>query len=330
VILTRTPLRLSLGGGGTDLPHYAEEHGGFVVSATIDRYVDVALSPGRIDQPVRFSHDRTVTAARVSDLDHAITREALVMLDHPADATVVSMGRVPAGTGLGSSGAYSVGLLHALHAWRCESRSGDQLAAEAWHLECERLCRPVGKHDHYMAALGGVQRLRIDREARVRASQVPLGDDFTAELARVLVLAYTGRCRDSGPILARQDRPAGRVGAGHYLHDIKRIGQAVAAELAAERLTELGPLFDQHWSVKRTASGVTDPALDDLYATARRNGARGGKLLGAGGGGFFLFVVDPDATGRLRTVLRERGLTPMPFRFTSAGSRVLLNEPEGD
>jgi D-glycero-alpha-D-manno-heptose-7-phosphate kinase len=331
VIVTRTPLRISLGGGGTDLPNYAAAHGGFVLSAAIDRYVYVVLRHGRVDARVRFSHDETSVVDHVGDLGHAITREALRGFGCDTGVEVASLGSVPAGTGLGSSGAYCVGVLRALHAWRGDEPAPADLAEQAWALEHERLGRWVGKQDHYLASLGGVQALHIGREGAVRAERLDLDAGCLAELSGMLLLAYTGRRRDSHDVLTAQDRPPARRGAGTggALHEIKRIGRDIAAALTDGRTTAFAELLHQHWKVKRASAGqMTDPWLDHVYETARQRGARGGKLLGAGGGGFFLFAVDPGARSAVVAALRDEGLPIVPFAFAAAGTEILLDDKE--
>jgi D-glycero-alpha-D-manno-heptose-7-phosphate kinase len=242
---------------------------------------------------------------------------------------------VPAGTGLGSSGAYCVGVLRALHAWRGDEPAPADLAEEAWEVEHRRLGRWVGKHDHYLASLGGVQALHIGRDGSVRPEPLDLDERCTAELSDTLLLAYTGRRRDSHRVLTTQDHPtaarrAGGAssGAGGGLQEIERIGREIAAALAAGRIAAFADLLHQHWKVKRASGGVTDTWFDHVYETARRRGARGGKLLGAGGGGFFLFAVDPQSRRAVVSALREEGLPPVPFAFAPAGTEVLLDDKE--
>lgn len=332
MIVTRTPLRISLGGGGTDLPNYAKAHGGFVLSAAIDRYVYVAVRHGRVDGRVRFTHEGSDVTDHAGDLGHGITREALRGFGCDHGVEVASLGSVPAGTGLGSSGAYCVGVLRALHAWRGDEPAPAELAEEAWELEHRRLGRWVGKHDHYLASLGGMQALHIGRDASVRAERLALDARCTAELSDMLLLAYTGRRRDSHRVLTAQDRPVaartGGAGAAGGLHEIERIGRDIAAALTAGRTAAFADLLHQHWKVKRASGAVSDPWFDHVYETARQHGARGGKLLGAGGGGFFLFAVDPQSRPAVVAALRDEGLPPVPFAFAPAGTEVLLDDKE--
>lgn len=334
MIVTRTPLRISFGGGGTDLPDYAAAHGGFVLSAAIDRYVYVALREGRVDGQVRFSHDQTHVAADLDALGDPITREALRGFGCDRGVEVASLGPVPAGTGLGSSGAYCVGLLRALHAAHGAEPTRAELAEEAWRLEHQRLGRWVGKHDHYLASLGGFQALHIGRDGSVRAEMLDLEARCLADLSSMLMLVYTGRRRDSHGLLVAQDRAAdptfsGDTTSAARLHEIKRIGRDIAAALAGGSVTTFADLLHQHWKVKRSGRGsVTDPWLDHVYLTARRRGARGGKLLGAGGGGFFLFAVDPEDRPAVVAALHDEGLPQMPFSFAPAGTEVLLDDKE--
>jgi D-glycero-alpha-D-manno-heptose-7-phosphate kinase len=327
VIVTRTPLRICLGGGGTDLPNYAAEYGGFVLSATIDAYVYVVVRPGRLDGTTRYSYNRTDTVGDPAQLTSPIVREAVRMTGVGRECDMTSSGAVPAGTGLGSSGAFTVGLLAALYELAGRRPTTMDLVEQAWQLEHDHLDRPVGKHDPYVTGLGGLRCLHIDRGGGVRLEEAGVTSETIRRLGRHLLLFYTGRTRDSAELLGRQDRPLRRTGAGkHYLHTVKRIGQDIMTALRAGDLTGFGELLDAHWQAKRTSSGVSNPTYDEIYALARRHGATGGKILGAGGGGFFLFYAEEERIPEVTGVLTARGLREMPFEFEQSGTTVLLSE----
>jgi D-glycero-alpha-D-manno-heptose-7-phosphate kinase len=325
VIIARSPLRVSLGGGGTDLPSYFREHGGGVLAAAIDKYVYLTVHETFVpDLIVKYSRLERVASAR--EVRHPLVREALLMLEVAGGSLeLTSLADIPAGTGLGSSGSFTTALLCALHAWRREPVSAEKLAEEACAIEIERLREPVGKQDQYIAAFGGVQWLEFRRDGGVGVEPVALAADTLAELDENLLLFFTGYSRSAGDMLRDQDDRCrhGERRMVENLHAIADIGRKSRAALERGDLEGFAALMDDHWRIKRERSaGLTNEAIDGWYALARRNGARGGKLLGAGGGGFLLFYADDKR--RLRQALRDTPLREVRFRVDFGGARVVL------
>lgn len=325
MIVSRTPMRVPLGGGGTDIPSYARRYGGFVISATIDKYSYVVLNPRILDNWVKASHSKTEMVKRIDHLEHDLIREALRLTELECGLDIVSVTDVPGGTGLGSSGAFTVGLLNALHALRRESVSITKLAEEACKIEIDILREPIGKHDQYMAAFGGVKCLDVDRNGHLSVSRPKISAQCLGELERNTLLFYTGIGRRSSGVLSDQDAAStkGEQGVVDCLHRIKEIGLEIAAELERGNVWRFGELMHEHWCAKRRLSTkVSTREIDQWYAVARANGALGGKIVGAGGGGFFVFYCEKDK-GQLRRALEAEGLTELPFRFEPAGTRFI-------
>lgn len=326
MIMTRTPLRISIGGGGTDLPSYYREHGGgFVISAAIDKYVYISVNrsflPGYILKYSETEHAPTSEAIR-----HPLTREAIRMHRAPSPLELVSVADVPAGTGLGSSGTFLVGLLHALYAWRREPVSAEVLAREAVEIEMNRLAQPVGKQDQYVAAYGGLlcQEYFPDGEVRVTPLQMP--EESVRELRDSLMLFYAGETRPSAEMLGEQKRLSEAHDAAMIdsLHFARSLGREIQRVLECGEVAQFGPLLHEHWMRKRArCCRMSSCRIDALYDLARTDGgATGGKLVGAGGSGFLLFHT-PDRR-RLRETMLRAGLSEMEFTFDFDGSVVLL------
>jgi len=327
VIISRAPVRFSLGGGGTDLPSYYRQYGGYVVTAAIDRYVYV-LANRRFYDDIRLAYSETEIVPDVRSIRHRIFRAALEMVGIERAIELASVADVPANSGLGSSGTFTVALLNALHAYKREFVSTTQLAEEACELEMIRLGDPVGKQDQYIAAFGNVTALTIDTSGEVHAEPVPIRDEVMGELENNLVALYSGIERPASAVLTEQGSrvrahdPATIAG----MHRIKEIGHEVYRLLVSGELDLYGELLHDHWTHKRSlASRMTDPVIDEDYAAARAAGALGGKLMGAGGGGFFLFYVRPADRRRLIETMEARGLRTLRFRFDLDGARIVAN-----
>ena len=324
MIMTRTPLRISLGGGGTDLPSYYREFGGFVLSAAISRYVYITVNKSFL--PGYFlKYSETEHAESRSEIRHRLFREAIEMHDVPEPLEIVSLADVPAGTGLGSSGTFLVGLMHALHAYKREPVTPELLACEAVDVEMNRLAEPVGKQDQYIAAYGGLLCQEYHRDDRVSVSPLKIADHALRELRDSLMLFFVGRTRAASALLADQKRRSDGHDAAMLdgLHFTKQLGIEIRNLLESGNICEFGSLMHEHWLRKRGRSeGMTSSRLDELYELARtEGGAKGGKLVGAGGGGFFLFHVEDRR--RLRDVMTRAGLSEMDFTFDFDGSVVL-------
>jgi len=330
MIITRTPFRFTLGGGGTDLPSYYSKYGGFVFAAGISRYMFISINRPIVDNLVRVKYSKSEIVSHREELQHEIAREAMRIMDIEDSLEIISMADVPAGTGLGSSSCYAVGLLNALHCLRREYVSLPVLAEEACDLEIERLGKPIGKQDQYMAAFGGLTVLDIETNGKVRVRSAKVDDATLDDLNRNLLLFYTGTTRSADKILSRQSQEAGRGNPSvlESMHRIKEIGYKVLEAVEGGNLTAVGLLFDEHWRYKKQISPeMSDPRLDEIYEAAKMNGALGGKISGAGGGGFFLFYVE-DHRARFRETMQGFGLKEMRYRFDFDGTRVIAHFTE--
>jgi len=327
MIVTRTPTRIPLGGGGTDIRSYASRYGGFLVSAAINRYVYITVNR-RFEDSIRVSYSKTEIADGVDNIEHPIVREALRLMGLSSGLEIVSIADVPANTGLGSSGAFTVGLLNALHTFKRENVSAGTLAEEASAILMDVLGEPIGVHDQYLAALGGMTCLAIEQDGTVQASPLATSDGIVEELEASLLLFYTGVKRSASEVLAEESRAIsrGHDGVTAALHTVKEIGFRVKEALETGNLRRFGELLDQHWqSKKRLSTRVSSDRIDRLYELARRNGALGGKIMGAGGGGFFMFCCDNHNKARLREAMATEGLRDMRFAIDFEGSKVLVN-----
>lgn len=326
--MTRTPLRISLGGGGTDLPSYSRSFGGFVLSAAITKYVYITVN--RSFLPGYFlKYSETEQATERAEIRHPLIRESLGMHDVPAPLEMVSVADVPAGTGLGSSGTFLVGLMHALHAYKREPVCAEKLAREAIEVEMTRLAEPVGKQDHYIAAYGGLLCQEYGTDGEVAVAPLPMSDAHVRELRDSLMLFFVGYTRNASNLLADQKERSlnGDAAMLDGLHFTKELGREIRNVLEAGHIVEFGPLMDTHWRRKRSRSpGMTNGRIDELYDLAiRQGGATGGKLVGAGGSGFLLFQTSDRR--RLRETMTHAGLSEMDFSFDFDGSVVLVRNP---
>jgi D-glycero-alpha-D-manno-heptose-7-phosphate kinase len=324
VIITRSPLRISLGGGGTDLASYYREHGGFVIAAAVDKYVYITLhrtfDPGLIIKYSKFER-----VADIAAIQHPIIREALALTDTTGGfLEITSMSDIPAGTGLGSSGSFTTALLHALHTQGKRFVTKERLAEEACHIEIDRLGEPIGKQDQYIAAFGGVTCFTFLSDGKVRATPLAASEETLANLEDHLLLFFTGYTRAASSILKDQnDRTQSADGAMlKNLHEIKQIGEESQRALEASDLRRFAALMHAHWELKRRrTSGMSNSYIDDCYELARRNGALGGKVIGAGGGGFLMFY--SEDTVSLRRAMRDAGLVEVRIRFDYAGTSTV-------
>lgn len=331
MIITRTPFRITLGGGGTDLPAYYSRYGGFVFAAAINKYMVININRPVVDDLIRLKYSQSEIVDRLDHLQHDLAREALRLTGIDRGIEIVSMADVPEGTGLGSSSCYAVGLLYALHTLKRDHISLQDLAEQACYLEIDLLHRPIGKQDQYIAAFGGFSILEIAQDGRVRVTKADIPDGTLDELQRNLLIFYTGTSRHSVEILSEQSRAAqderGRV--VNHLHAIKEIGYQMQKAILEGNLTDVGLLFDRHWTLKKQLSAkVSNPKLDELYAIAKSHGALGGKVLGAGGGGFFIFYVESNHAG-FRAAMKQVELREMRYRFDFEGTKVMANFLDG-
>jgi D-glycero-alpha-D-manno-heptose-7-phosphate kinase len=325
LIITRTPLRISLGGGGTDLPSYYTEHGGFVLSAAINKYVYITINKSFL--PGYFlKYSETEHAEEVSQIKHRLIREVLSMYDVAAPLEVVSVADVPAGTGLGSSGSFLVGLIHGVLAHKRMLANAELLASQSVEIEMVRLQEPVGKQDQYVAAYGGLLCQEYHSDGGVTVYPLKMSDDSVQELRDSLMMFFVGSTRSASSILIDQKEKseAGDRSMLEGLHFTKQLGHEIKSRLEAGDIAAFGGLMHEHWLRKRGRStGMSSNRIDELYDLARsKGGAHGGKLVGAGGSGFLLFHTSDRV--RLRRTMQEAGLHEMDFSFDFEGSVVSL------
>ncbi|OGS01790.1 MAG: galactokinase [Elusimicrobia bacterium RIFCSPLOWO2_12_FULL_59_9] len=327
MIITRTPFRITLGGGGTDLPSYYSQYGGFILSVGIDKYMYICLNTPLLDDCIRVRYSQNEICHHPEEVQHTLAREALKALSISRGIEIVSVADIPAGTGLGSSSCYLVGLLNAMHTYVGDPVSREALAIEACRIELEVLKKPIGKQDQYMAAFGGLTTLDIARDGTVHGRRLKVDPEILEALESNILLFYTGLSRDALKILSTQSSATARNEARvvESLHEIKEIGLAIQDAIVRGDLHQVGELFDLHWqSKKRLSNDISSTQVDAWYELAKANGAVGGKISGAGGGGFLMLYCDGDRR-RLRATMGEAGLVELRFRFDLEGSKVLVN-----
>lgn len=326
MIITRSPLRISLGGGGTDLPSYFTNYGGFVISAAIDKYVYVSvIRPFRSGIYLKYSQNEHVE--RVEEVKHPIIREALLVsgLDS-AQIEITTLADIPAGTGLGSSGSFTTALLKGLYAYQRRHLHQEALAEKACHIEIDRLGEPIGKQDQYIAAVGGISCFDFHPDGSVSTTPLNISRETLYELEDNLLLFYTGFTRSASAILDDQNKRT-LVKDGDMienLHYVKDMGYRSKQALETGDTKHFGHLMNEHWgNKKRRSSSVSNDKIDSWYDLGLANGAIGGKVVGAGGGGFLLFYAS-DAE-RLRRAMTGVGLEEVRFRFDFEGTKVVLS-----
>jgi len=326
MIIARSPLRVTLGGGGTDLPSYYEKFGGFLIAAAIDKYVYITLHDTFVpDLIVKYSELERVPDA--TKLKHPILREAFALVGMDGRALeLTSMADIPAGTGLGSSGSFTTALLKALHAHKKNLVHPAELAAQACEVELDRLKEPIGKQDQYIAAYGGVTCFKFLENGKVEAWPLKLTKETHDELEDNLLLFFTGYSRSASAILKEQDQKSKSDDKAmiENLHFVKDLGLQSQHALEAGNLAEFARLMDVHWQRKKQRSGgMSNPKINEWYDFAMANGALGGKLIGAGGGGFLMFYAG-DKT-KLRQAMAQAGLQEVRFRFDFEGTKLVIS-----
>jgi len=325
MIIARTPLRISIGGGGSDLPSYYERFGGAFISAAIDKYIYVAINNTFINEySIRYSSQERVT--RPDEIRHPIIREA-IKLHGLGPLELVSVADIPTRTGLGSSGSFTVCVLRAIHAHKRELMTTSSLAEEAYHIEMKLLKEPVGKQDHYIAAYGGITYFEIDKAGQVAVSPLKLTNKGLHDLEDHLVLFFTGYARGASTVLAEQKAKcdSGDEEMIKNLHFIVELGQEIRKALMASDNRRFAQLMHEHWLHKRQrSSSMSSDRINRWYDAAMANGAIGGKLVGAGGGGFLLFYAE-DIAG-VRDAMSKEGLEEVRFKFDFDGSTILVRD----
>ena len=325
MIIARSPLRISLGGGGTDLPSYYRDHGGFLIAAAIDKYVYVTVmrpfTPGIF---LKYSKLEHVESA--DDVEHPIIREAVKIVGfRTPQIEVTTLADIPAGTGLGSSGSFTTALLKALYGHRKRLIHPGELAELACHIEIDRLNEPIGKQDQYIAAYGGITCFTFNGNDSVEAEPLKLDMETLFDLEDNLLLFFTGFSRGAGTILKDQKVRTHQNDADMLanLHFVKELGYRSKTLLETGKVSEFGALMHDHWEHKKKRSGgMSNPQIDEWYELGMRSGATGGKLVGAGGGGFLMFYAADR--NRLRHAMARAGLQEVRFRFDFEGTKVLI------
>jgi D-glycero-alpha-D-manno-heptose-7-phosphate kinase len=328
MILARAPFRAPLGGGGTDLPSYYSKYGGFILSAAINRYVYICINRPAADEYIRLKYSRSEQVMTSDEIEHDLVRPVLKLLDINSSIEIVSMADVPDGTGLGSSSSYTVALLTALHALKKEKVSTQLLAEKAFHVEASLAGHPVGKQDHYLAAFGGIVILEIGRDGQVCVSPVKLSLGVLEDFRSSLFLFYTGQNRSSTSILQQQktETQEGKSEVIDSLHRTKELGYRIKEALENGDVEQFGLLLHEHWeNKKRRSRQISDPHIDGWYELARKSGALGGKIMGAGGGGFFMFCCPNGHRSHLRKNMAAAGLREMTYDFDVDGAKVLVD-----
>ncbi len=325
MIITRSPLRVSLGGGGTDLPSYYREHSGFVIAAAIDKYVYITLHR-TFAQELILKYSKMENVKSVDEVQHPILREALRLtgVDVP-HLEITSMADIPSGTGLGSSGSFTTALLKALHTDTKNLVHSQELAEQACHIELDLLKEPIGKQDQYIAAYGGLTCFRFLPNDQVEAWPLRIDTDTLYSLEDNLLLFFTGYTRSAGEILKEQDQRSKENDREMMsnLHFVKDLGRESKEALESGDLERFADLMNVHWDYKKQRSpGMSNSQINQWYEIARSNGALGGKLIGAGGGGFLMFYAHDKVC--LRRAMRESGLQEVRFRFDFEGTKVLV------
>lgn len=325
MIITRSPLRISLGGGGTDLPSYYREHGGFLIAAAIDKYVYVTVMRPFVEG-IFLKYSKLEHVDQIDEVQHPIIREALRMVGfNTPQVEITTLADIPSGTGLGSSGSFSTALLKALYAHRRRLLHPSELAELACELEIHRLAEPIGKQDQYAAAYGGVTCFRFNPDDSVHARPLKASMDTLFELEDNLLLFFTGFSRSAGSILQDQKQRTEQSDGAmlENLHYVKELGLRSLQAIESGKTKLFGELLHEHWEhKKRRSNGMSNPRIDEWYELGRKNGASGGKLVGAGGGGFLLFYSEDHK--RLRTAMAKAGLEEVRFRFDFEGTKVLF------
>lgn len=329
MIMTRTPFRIPLGGGSTDLKSYYEKHGGFIFSVTINLYMYVGVNRPPIDDLIRLKYHDNETVKSPHELKHRLAKAALLRTGIDRMVEISSKSDVPNGAGLGSSGTYIVGLLNALYSLKGENVSRRQLAEEAYEITNE-LGLPDGKQDPYAVSFGNFSVFKIDTDGKVEVHNADISRKTQERFEKQALLFYTGVTRTSEDLLNEQHQKIKRNerDALELKHQIKRIGREIHQAFETDDLDTFGYLMDEHWRIKKSMSNkMSNSIFDEVYKKAKKAGAYGGKILGAGGGGFFLIYCPEGAEDFVRKVFEKYKMREVPIRVDSGGTQILVNRP---
>lgn len=319
---------MSLGGGGTDLPSYYSRYGGFILSAAVNKYLYIYLNRPSADDLIRLKYSRYEQVETPDEIQHDLVRPALKLLGLTSNLEIGAMADIPAGTGLGSSGTYLVALLTSLYELKRERIPTQALAEQACYIEMELAGHPAGKHDPYLAAFGGITCLDIDRDGKVTVYPLNISVGAVEEFRNNVLMVYTGITRASSEILEaqRQDTQRGNAEVIESLHYTKELGYRIKEALEQGDVEKFGLLLDEHWQNKKRRSGkISDSRIDGWYELIKENGALGGKIMGAGGGGLFMCYCPSKNKTRLRQMFKENGLRELHYDFDYEGAKVMIN-----
>ncbi|MCX6667011.1 MAG: hypothetical protein NTV74_02045 [Euryarchaeota archaeon] len=330
MIISRSPVRITLGGGGTDLPSYYSKYGGALIAAAINKYTYVTAYTRLFDNTIKLNYSVTEQVENLDEIKHKIFREALRLLNITKALELTSLSDIPGRTGLGTSGSFTVALLNTLHAYKRDFISQRQLAEEACKIEIEILKEPIGKQDQYISAFGGLTSFTFAKDGSVTVEPVHMNEEVREELENNIFLFYTGITRHASDILKKQNEKSKNDDAKtvETLHEIKRIGLETKKALEKGDIDKLGEFLDIHWETKKQLSkDISNTFIDDCYDLAKGNGALGGKIMGAGGGGFFMFYHNGSNSEKsiFAKALTKKGLQRMRFHFDFEGSKIMLN-----
>ena len=326
MIVSKTPLRMSFVGGGSDLPAYYREEPGAVLSTSIDKYMYICVNR-KFDGQVRVSYTRTEEVGSYKDVEHPLVREALALTGIAGGIEIASMADIPSrGSGLGSSSTYTVGLLNALHAYKNQFVSKQSLAQMACDIEIQRCGEPIGKQDQYAAAYGGLNLIRFHPDDSVSVDPVICTPAITQELEDSILVFFTGRTRSASAVLAQQGKAMALPDRRVLMRRMVELAFELKIELESGRLDGVGAILHENWQLKsQLTQGITDPQIDEWYARGMANGASGGKLLGAGNGGFMMFLAPAERHAGITAALAD--LQPVRFRFDRAGAQIVFYQP---
>lgn len=322
MIIVQTPLRVSFFGGGTDFPTYFRENGGAVLSSTIDKYIFVTIKH-RFDEYLRVGYTRTELVETLDEIKHDLIREALRKVNVSRGVEITTMGDIPSqGSGLGSSSTVTVGVLQAIYAFTGKLVTAEQLAREACEIEIDILGKPIGFQDQYIAAYGGLRFIEFNQDGSVCTQQIELSDSTIRKMNDSFLLFFTGLTRKSDDILVEQKQNIYETSG--ILSQLKEMAYTARKELESANIQALGELLHESWLLKKQLAGkISSPSIDNLYESAIRAGATGGKITGAGGGGFFLVYCEHDKQDAVREALVD--LQELPFQLERDGSKVIFN-----
>lgn len=322
MIISRTPLRMSFVGGGSDLPAYYREEEGAVLSTSIDKYMYICLNK-KFDGRIRISYTRTEDVDSLHQVEHPIVREALDLVQISGGIEIASMSDIPSrGSGLGSSSSYAVGLLNALYAFKSQFVSKNELASQACQIEIDRCGEPIGKQDQYAASFGGLNLIKFHPDDTVIVDPVICKNDVLKSLEESIIVFFTGRTRSASSVLAGQSAALKKPDRRILMRRMVQLAYDMKLMLESGSIDNFGELLHENWCLKsQLVSGITDPEIDYLYETGMKNGALGGKLLGAGNGGFIMFFAPKEKHSQIIKSLID--FEPIKFHFDKAGTQIV-------